>query len=85
MMSKNFFKIFVDIEVRPCHIVLMINDNHGGKSMKTGFDAIEAKEKNPAIILNKYADPIEDASENIDIKMAYDVASEDPSLIWCAE
>lgn len=48
----------------------------------TGWTAINAKENNSEIILNKYADPTEEAREDISLKEAEEVAREDASLIW---
>lgn len=50
-----------------------------------GYQAIEAKEKDPAIILGKHNDPTEDARENISIDEAWQIAKEDPSLIWAID
>ena len=50
--------------------------------MKTGYEAIEAKKNDNRVILCKYADPIDDAREDISLEDAEDVAREDPSLIY---
>jgi hypothetical protein len=50
--------------------------------MKTGYEAIEMKKENDRVVLNKRADPVEGALENISIEKAEDIASEDPSLIY---
>jgi hypothetical protein len=50
--------------------------------MKTGYEAIEMKKENDRVILNKRADSVEGALENISIEKAEDIASEDPSLIY---
>lgn len=47
-----------------------------------GHEAIELATKDRSIRLNKYADPTEDARENISIEDAREVAKEDPSLIY---
>lgn len=47
-----------------------------------GWAAIEAKEQNESVVLCKYADPTEDARENITVDEARQVAKEDPSLIY---
>ena len=51
-------------------------------TIKTGYEAIEAKENNSSVILCKYADPIEDARENLTADEAREIAKEDPSLIY---
>lgn len=48
----------------------------------TGWQAIEAKENNSSVRLNKYADPIEDAREDLTIQDAREIAQIDPSLIY---
>jgi hypothetical protein len=48
----------------------------------TGHEAIEFKRANPNSILNKYADPIEDARRDISLEDAEEIAAEDPSLIY---
>jgi len=52
--------------------------------MKTliGYEAIEAKKNNDSVVLNKHADPIEDARYDISVADAEEIASEDPSLIF---
>jgi hypothetical protein len=50
--------------------------------MKTGYEAIEMKKENDRVVLNKHADSVEGALENISIEKAEDIASEDPSLIY---
>lgn len=50
--------------------------------MKTGYEAIEAKERDVFVTLNKYADPIDGAEENISIDRAREISAEDPALIW---
>lgn len=52
--------------------------------MKTGYEAIEAKKNDNRVILNKYADPTEDAREDISVEDAEEIAAEDPSLIYIA-
>ena len=47
-----------------------------------GWDAIEAKQEDDRIILNKYADPIEDARDDISINEAEELAYIDQSLIY---
>lgn len=47
-----------------------------------GNKAIEAKASNPSVILNKYADPTQEGLYDISLEEAWDVAREDPSLIW---
>lgn len=47
-----------------------------------GQAAIDAAEKDPSLKLNKYADPIEGARENISIDDARQIAREDASLIY---
>lgn len=47
-----------------------------------GYDAIEYAETY-GVPLNKYADPTEGAKEAISFEEAEEIASEDPSLIWC--
>jgi hypothetical protein len=51
----------------------------------TGHEAIEAKKNDNRVILNKYADPIEDARENISLEDAEEIASEDPGLIYTTD
>ena len=46
------------------------------------MDAIEMKQKDPSVILNKYNDPIEEAEEDISLEKAEEVAREDANLIW---
>lgn len=48
----------------------------------TGYEAIEAKEQNDAIVLCKYNDPTEAARENLTVEEAREIAKEDPSLIY---
>lgn len=49
----------------------------------TDYDAIAAKAANPDHVrLHKYADPIEDAREDISIEDAREIAREDASLIY---
>lgn len=48
----------------------------------TGHEAIELATKDSSVTLNKYADPTEDARENISIEDAREIAKEDPSLIY---
>jgi hypothetical protein len=48
----------------------------------TGYEAIEAKKNDNRVILCKYADPIEDARENISLEDAEEISLEDPSLIY---
>jgi hypothetical protein len=57
------------------------------RKMKTliGYEAIEAKKNNDSVVLNKHADPIEDARYDISVADAEEIASEDPSLIYVAE
>ena len=50
--------------------------------MKTGYEAIEAKKNDNRVILSKYADPTENAREDISIDEAENIASEDPTLIY---
>ena len=49
----------------------------------TGREAIEAKETNNDVVLNKYTDPIEEARQDIPLSEARTIAREDESLIWC--
>lgn len=49
----------------------------------TGDSAIAAKEDDPTIVINKYADPTEDAREDITLDDAREIAAEDPGLIYC--
>jgi hypothetical protein len=51
----------------------------------TGHEAIEFKRANPEAKLCKYADPIDDAREDISVEDAEEIASEDPSLIYVAD
>jgi hypothetical protein len=51
----------------------------------TGHEAIEFKRANPEAKLSKYADPTEDAREDISVEDAEEIASEDPSLIYVAD
>ena len=53
-----------------------------GSHRVTGHDAISIKESNPSVTLSKFNDPSEDASENISLEKANEVANEDPSLIY---
>lgn len=55
------------------------------KTKLTGYEAIEAKEENSNIVLNKYSDPTEDARGNLTIEEARDIAKNDPSLIYATE
>lgn len=48
----------------------------------TGWTAIEMKETNNSIVLNKYADPTEGELLDITADNAIEIAEEDPSLIW---
>lgn len=48
----------------------------------TGYEAIEAAEKNPDVMLNKYNDPIDGDRYDLSLEEAREVATEDPSLIW---
>jgi hypothetical protein len=48
----------------------------------TGHAAIAAKEANANVRLNKYADPIEGAREDISLEEAREIAREDAGLIW---
>ena len=48
----------------------------------TGIKAIEAKEKNAAVVLCNYNDPTEDARENLTAQEAREISKEDPSLIY---
>jgi hypothetical protein len=50
-----------------------------------GYEAIEAKKNNDSVVLNKHADPIEDARYDISVADAEEIASEDPSLIYVAD
>ena len=52
------------------------------KQIVRGWDAIEMKEKNVTVILNKYADPTEGACEDVTIEQAAKLAQEDAGLIW---
>jgi len=47
----------------------------------TGYEAIEWAEAHDAL-LRKYADPIEDARDDLTVAEARDIASEDQSLIY---
>lgn len=46
-----------------------------------GYEAIKLAEKYD-VELHKYADPTEDARDDLSIDEARDVAREDPTLIW---
>lgn len=48
----------------------------------TGYDAIEAKEKDFTVRLCKHADPVEDAREDITLEDARQIAREDAGLIY---
>ena len=48
----------------------------------TGYAAIAHAEAHD-LTLSKHADPTEDARDGLTVSEARDVASEDPSLIWC--
>lgn len=50
----------------------------------TGKEAIDYALDNGLSTLNKYADPIEDATE-VDIDEALEIAREDAGLIWIEE
>ncbi len=47
----------------------------------SGYDALHYAEEQ-GLLLNKYADPTEDAREGLDIYEAREVASEDASLLY---
>jgi hypothetical protein len=47
----------------------------------TGYDAVEYAEDHD-MPLNKYADPTEDARDDLTPDEARAVAKEDPSLVW---
>jgi len=55
--------------------------------MKTliGYEAIDFKRSNSDAVLCKYADPIEDAQEDISLDDAEEIAAEDPTLIYVAD
>lgn len=50
-------------------------------STLTGYAAIEYAEARD-LPLRKYADPTEDARDDLTVEEAREVAAEDPSLIW---
>lgn len=50
-------------------------------STLTGYAAIEYAERHD-LPLHKYADPTEDARDDLTVAEAREVAAEDPSLIW---
>jgi len=52
------------------------------KNQKIGLEAIESKEEDDSVVLNKYNDPIEDARENLSVEEAREIVKEDPSLIY---
>ena len=52
------------------------------RQVLTGIAAIEAAEKDSAIVLCKYADPTEDAREGLTTSEARDIARIDPGLIY---
>jgi hypothetical protein len=49
----------------------------------TGYEAIEAKQNDYGVVLNKYADPTESELTDITVGEALDIADEDLSLVWC--
>ena len=51
----------------------------------TGHEAIELKESDDSVKLNKYNDPIEEAREDISADEAREIAKEDPSLIYATK
>jgi hypothetical protein len=62
---------------------ILENHHNRRKYMKLrGHAAIDAKELDPLVILNKYNDPVGAARENISLEEAREIAKEDPSLIW---
>lgn len=50
----------------------------------TGWAAIEAAEEGRGRLC-KYADPVEDAREGLEVEEAREIAHEDPSLVWLAD
>ena len=64
-----------------------VTANQGAKTMTnstniiTGREAIEYAEAN-GLKLNKYADPIEGARDDVLPEDAYEICNEDPTLIW---
>jgi hypothetical protein len=53
--------------------------------MLTGHEAIYFKQHNPEAVLCKFADPTQDAREDLSTEEAEDIAMEDPNLIYIVD